>query len=155
MDIRFLTEIYNRPQKVKQTYKKQNRFLQFQQLVYQKTCLVLLRRAERVKEVNTFWKINTVEPTPATIIIVLQQHVKAPNFCYKDKLLSVKPILSDHLAATKWMPAILWQQNGCLQEVHCILQHYLPSKLLKDSNSSIRADVLSCSWYLVATCTQI
>lgn len=84
MDIRFLTEIYNRPQKVKQTYKKQNRFLQFQQLVYQKTCLVLLSRAERVKEVNTFWKIiNTVEPTPATIIIVLQQHVKAPNFVTK------------------------------------------------------------------------
>lgn len=31
----------------------------------------------------------------------------------------------------------------------------LPSKLLNDSNSSIRAEVLSCSWYLVATWTQI
>ena len=35
------------------------------------------------------------------------------------------------------------------------MSQVLPSKLLNDSNSSIRAVVLSCSWYLVATWTQI
>ncbi len=30
-----------------------------------------------------------------------------------------------------------------------------PSKLLKDSKSSVRACVVSCSWYLEATWTQI
>lgn len=30
-----------------------------------------------------------------------------------------------------------------------------PSKLLKDSKSSVRACVVSCSWYLDATWTQI
>jgi len=64
MDIRLLTEINNRPQKVKQTYKIQNRFLEVSTLSLKKifTCLVFLSRAERDKQVaNTFKNSNPIE----------------------------------------------------------------------------------------------